>query len=305
MEPSDPFADLADGFHAAALSPDLWPAALQHLSDRVGGAGVFLALENYEGRIKPLGSTRVHPGAAGTYRQNPAGGGVNEARRAVEMASSGAIVPRRAVFDDAVWERSEVYQRLLRPWDLYHVAAAPIVRHATDFVMLTAMRPRRAEDFSGVEQAFLSGALRHLGHEDTRPDHPSTDDNGAIMRLHATIPCLNPGASRALAPALSEWAATSVGRSVAAVPGRQGLPDCDRRPIADCSARGRGARAPDTNSAHRLPSIIAGALVLPALMSGIAERSQTRRFSTPRTRNRESSTAMGSVAGPMRQVPAG
>ena len=40
------------------------------------------------------------------------------------------------------------------------------------------------------------------------------------------------------------------------------------------------------SSAHRLPSIIAGALVLPALMLGMAERSQTRSRSTPRTRIR-------------------
>ncbi len=36
---------------------------------------------------------------------------------------------------------------------------------------------------------------------------------------------------------------------------------------------------PVMSSAQRLPSIIAGAFVLPALMLGIAERSQTRRFS--------------------------
>ncbi len=39
------------------------------------------------------------------------------------------------------------------------------------------------------------------------------------------------------------------------------------------------------SSAQRLPSIIAGALVLPALMFGIADRSQTRRPSMPRTRS--------------------
>ena len=54
---------------------------------------------------------------------------------------------------------------------------------------------------------------------------------------------------------------------------------------------------PVMNAAQRLPSIIAGASVLPALMFGMAERSQTRSLSMPRTRSRESSTASGSPGG--------
>ena len=59
------------------------------------------------------------------------------------------------------------------------------------------------------------------------------------------------------------------------------------------------------SSAHRLPSIIAGALVFPALMLGIADRSQTRSPSIPLTRSRESRTAPGSLDEPIRHVPAG
>jgi hypothetical protein len=65
------------------------------------------------------------------------------------------------------------------------------------------------------------------------------------------------------------------------------------------------ADLPETNSAQRLPIIMAGAFVFPALMFGMAERSQTRKFSTPRTRSLASSTAIGSLLGPIRQVPAG
>src|SRR3954463_15526385 len=69
-------------------------------------------------------------------------------------------------------------------------------------------------------------------------------------------------------------------------------------------AHAAGHRA-ETNSAQRLPIIMAGALVLPALMFGMAERSQTRNALTPRTRNRASSTAIGSPLVPMRHVPLG
>lgn len=58
-------------------------------------------------------------------------------------------------------------------------------------------------------------------------------------------------------------------------------------------------------SAQRSPSIMAGALVLPALMSGTADMSQTLSPLTPRTRIRASRTASGSPSGPMRAVPAG
>ena len=57
--------------------------------------------------------------------------------------------------------------------------------------------------------------------------------------------------------------------------------------------------------AHRSPSIIAGALVLPALMFGTEDMSHTRSLSTPRTLIRASRTAMGSPSAPILHVPAG
>ena len=53
------------------------------------------------------------------------------------------------------------------------------------------------------------------------------------------------------------------------------------------------------------PASSVGELVLPLVMLGIAPASTTRRPRTPRTRQRASSTAIGSPSRPMRVVPTG
>ena len=55
-------------------------------------------------------------------------------------------------------------------------------------------------------------------------------------------------------------------------------------------------------SATLSPTRIAVALVLARVIWGRTEQSATRRFSTPRTRQYWSATAIGSESGPMRQV---
>src|SRR5437762_13612133 len=92
------------------------------------------------------------------------------------------------------------------------------------------------------------------------------------------------------------------------------------RPALECLSRnGQGLPIPTVavpagygsahsrraSSAQREPSIMAGAFVLPALMLGIADRSQTRSPLRPLTRMRESKTAFGSLPDPIRHVPLG
>src|SRR4051812_8896638 len=58
-------------------------------------------------------------------------------------------------------------------------------------------------------------------------------------------------------------------------------------------------------SVARSPIMIAGALVLPPTTVGMIEASATRRQSMPLTRRRASTTAIGSLFGPILQVPTG
>jgi hypothetical protein len=57
--------------------------------------------------------------------------------------------------------------------------------------------------------------------------------------------------------------------------------------------------------ATRSAIMMVGALVLPPIRLGITEASTTRRPSMPRTRHSWSTTAIGSLSGPILQVPTG
>src|SRR5262249_31293581 len=57
--------------------------------------------------------------------------------------------------------------------------------------------------------------------------------------------------------------------------------------------------------ATRSAIMMVGALVLPPIRVGITEASTTRRPSSPRTRHWLSTTAIGSLSGPILQVPTG
>jgi hypothetical protein len=57
--------------------------------------------------------------------------------------------------------------------------------------------------------------------------------------------------------------------------------------------------------AHFSPIIMAGAAVFPETMNGMTLQSATRRFLIPKTLSLESTTAVGSSARPILQVPTG
>lgn len=85
-------------------------------------------------------------------------------------------------------------------------------------------------------------------------------------------------------------------------------PDARAETITDSplprSTAGNGVR-PRIMSEAFSPIISVGAWVLPDGTVGMIDASATRTFSSPCTRNRASTTALGSLVGPMRQEPTG
>src|ERR1700730_18659677 len=73
----------------------------------------------------------------------------------------------------------------------------------------------------------------------------------------------------------------------------------------DRETRRRHGHGSCMKAATRSAIIMVGALVLPPTSVGITEASTTRSPCRPRTRQRWSTTAIGSLAGPILQVPTG
>src|SRR5262245_62453807 len=88
--------------------------------------------------------------------------------------------------------------------------------------------------------------------------------------------------------------------------GRVALLDAPQAPPASqCAAELVHGHGSCMKPATRSAIMMVGALVLPPTSVGITEASTTRRPTTPCTRQRLSTTAIGSVPRPILQVPTG
>jgi hypothetical protein len=183
-----------------------------------------------------------------------------------------------------------------------------------DIVWVSGPLPGAVHDLTAARIWGITGELAasglvvlgdkgYLGEDDIRTPYrggtsppprrtPTARTPGSAAQVNAPTPSSSPGASCA---------------SSAAAPGEPGSwprPSASFRPAKSQHENAHSVK-PSSDRAIRSPMTAVGMFVFPEMTAGMSDASATYRPSTPRTRPSESTTASGSLAGPILQLPAG
>lgn len=154
--------DAVGAIYDAALSPELWPAALSKVSHVCGSSWTLCSI------------TPLNPMAQGTTFQNAEADPEIIARMArfttpennpsvprLLAAPLGSIIQREQHFSDAEWERTEIHNELYRPRGLYAAIGTPLIR-SQYFVPFGVHRNRSRGGFERSHLMALSHIIPHM-----------------------------------------------------------------------------------------------------------------------------------------------
>jgi DNA-binding CsgD family transcriptional regulator len=154
--------DAVGAIYDAALSPELWPAALSKVSRVCGSSWTLCSI------------TPLTPMAQGTTFQNAEADPEIVTRMArfttpennpsvprLLAAPLGSIIRREQHFSDAEWERTEIHNELYRPRGLYAAIGTPLIR-SQYFVPFGVHRNRSRGGFERSHLVALSQIIPHM-----------------------------------------------------------------------------------------------------------------------------------------------
>lgn len=154
--------DAVGAIYDAALSPELWPAALSKVSHVCGSSWTLCSI------------TPLDPMTRGTTFQNAEADPEIIARMArfttpennpsvprLLAAPLGSIIRREEHFSDAEWERTEIHNELYRPRGIYAAIGTPLFR-SQYFVPFGVHRNRSRGGFERAHLMALSHIIPHM-----------------------------------------------------------------------------------------------------------------------------------------------
>ena len=154
--------DAVGAIYDAALSPDLWPAALSKVSQVCGSSWTLCSI------------TPLDPITQGTTFQNAEADPELITRMArfttpennpsvprLLAAPLGSIIRREEHFSDAEWERTEIHNELYRPRGIYAAIGTTLIR-SQYFVPFGVHRSRSRGGFERSHLMALSHIIPHM-----------------------------------------------------------------------------------------------------------------------------------------------
>jgi DNA-binding CsgD family transcriptional regulator len=153
-----------EAIYAAALSPDLWPAALSRIADLCGAKWTILS------------AIPINPISPGTTVQNEEGDPAqlalfsrrfttpenNPAIPVLLTSPVGRITLQEEHFTPKQWERTKIYNEVYRPAGVHASLGVPLLRSEGYLVPLGVMRDRARGSYDRWDLAALALLIPHL-----------------------------------------------------------------------------------------------------------------------------------------------
>ena len=147
-----------EAIYAAALSPDLWPAALSRIADLCGAKWTILS------------AIPINPISPGTTVQNEEGDPAqlalfsrrfttpenNPAIPVLLTSPVGRITLQEEHFTQKQWERTKIYNEVYRPAGVHASLGVPLLRSEGYLVPLGVMRDRSRGSYDRWDLAALA-----------------------------------------------------------------------------------------------------------------------------------------------------
>lgn len=153
---------LIPSIYDAAVEPEQWPDILRRLSELTGNSATYLC---HVPMTNPAaGYTWLHefdPASVEAYKRDFAGPHYSGVMACI-VNPVGALIDRRAIADDATFERDPGHQALLGSQGLYHGLVSPVFRDQTTLSALLCWRDRRRGPIDQSSTEVLQLLMPHL-----------------------------------------------------------------------------------------------------------------------------------------------
>ena len=150
--------ELVPAIEEAALAPELWSEILPRLCHALDGSTVHLAAISFARGIEFLKGANFDDSLLDNYlteRTNPSA-------QVMMVVPPMTIFSRQEHFEDRGWARSDFYNDVMRPQDLWHGAAICLHRDAERLVPFGFMRRSGVGDFNADERKLIAALAPHF-----------------------------------------------------------------------------------------------------------------------------------------------
>ena len=160
------FGEVLDLVYDAAVTPDLWPAALERLADALGGVGGILMQQNQRDRTGSGLISRLDARVPQLYfsrfaRLHPTQRWTDNPRERIRH-----FIPRITTDDDAMEKaqlmRTEFYNDFMRPFDMHSILRVGLGAQGVDAAFLNISRPQARGAFTAEDMELAARLHPHL-----------------------------------------------------------------------------------------------------------------------------------------------
>jgi DNA-binding CsgD family transcriptional regulator/PAS domain-containing protein len=157
------FLDIISRIYATIEEPTGWAEVLRHLAEllraSVGTLDLY-ALTTQRGNI--AASWNLDPDFGSTYSEHFAGKNVWMNSRRVREVPPGVVITGQMLVRDEELERSEFYQELLRPQNIFHMIGGRVLEQRVSAATLSFLRPKSKGPFSADQVTLVEVLMPHL-----------------------------------------------------------------------------------------------------------------------------------------------